>query len=350
MVQIDFLKKLQYYRLTDNIEVLQAYGNAYDGLSYVSYRLTSNLRNKVDLNSDNSKMKRLIPAMPHIYGPYLDQEHVNVSFTTIETTCLPKQWVFDLNKYYQACIVPHLNIKKIFIQSGVKIPIFTVHQGYTRLPQLNKQQYNTLPFVIGFLGVPQARKNVFKLFKACQALIQSGEIPKLKLSIHVATYYDELDTAWFKPLKDSGFVIYSEGTKTEKELSEWYSSLSAYCFPSSGEGWSFTPRESLYLGIPTIISTITVHKQLIQSGYCYGIPNRGWEPAIYDHYSNGNRGKITYGKWNTIQTEDIQQSILEVYKNYDTWQKKAKEGSTWISKKWKNENSLNRIKAVLNKL
>ncbi|MEZ4548823.1 MAG: hypothetical protein R3B51_14430 [Thermodesulfobacteriota bacterium] len=65
------------------------------------------------------------------------------------------------------------------------------------------------------------------------------------------------------------------GDVDEDGTSEWYAGLSCYVFPSSGEGWSFTPRESLYLGIPTLITDIPVHDELVRSGYYKRLFRRG---------------------------------------------------------------------------
>ena len=287
-------------------------------------------------------------AMPYIYGAMLDKKNTNICYTTFETSQLPQGWVDSLSNNYQACIVPHTAIKKVFVQSGISIPIFVVHQGYTRLPRLPHLFEKS--FTIGFLGVPQARKNLHKLFGACKDLIHNGQIPELKLTIHVATYYDELDHGWFEEMKQADFVTYSEGKKNERELGEWYAKLSAYCFPSSGEGWSFTPRESLYLGIPTILSDIPVHRELINSGYCQPIANQGLEAAVYDHYENGKRRKITYGQWHCIQKKDIQSAIFDVYQNYSLWKERAQLATQWIAQQWKNEDCLSKVKKVVNQL
>nr|VFJ57234.1 MAG: hypothetical protein BECKDK2373B_GA0170837_106424 [Candidatus Kentron sp. DK] len=116
--------------------------------------------------------------------------------------------------------------------------------------------------------------------------------------------------------------------------------------------WAFPqqnhPKSDRLLGVPTILSDIPVHKELIHSGYCQPISHRGLEPALYDHYENGTRGKIAYGKWHSIETADIRQSILDVYRHYPDFLAKATEGSRWIAGKWKNGDSLRRVEAIMN--
>nr|VFJ58516.1 MAG: Glycosyl transferases group 1 [Candidatus Kentron sp. DK] len=340
--------ELNYIRLSEDTYILQTYKGQYDGLSYVSSRLAEGCSYGQEKPAPGARKKVLVPGIPHMYVDRLDANDINICYTTFETDHLPQSWTEPLNRHYQGCIVPHPAVKKVFAGSGVTIPIFVAHQGYTRLPQ-SSAGHRSLErtFTIGFLGVPQARKNLHKLFDACRSLVREALIPELKLAVHAATYYDELDPARFDTMKKADFVLYSEGKKTEQELAAWYANLSAYCFPSSGEGWSFTPRESLYLGVPTILSDIPVHRELIRSGYCQPVPHRGREPALYDHYENGKRGKAAYGKWHSIETADIRQSILDVYRHYPAFLAKAAEGSRWIARKWKNEDSLRRVGAIM---
>jgi glycosyltransferase involved in cell wall biosynthesis len=46
-------------------------------------------------------------------------------------------------------------------------------------------------FVFGFIGVPVLRKNLHKLFDACEQL--RDEIPSLRLAVHVSKFYEWLD-------------------------------------------------------------------------------------------------------------------------------------------------------------
>jgi glycosyltransferase involved in cell wall biosynthesis len=132
-------------------------------------------------------------------------------------------------------------------------------------------------------------------------------------------------------MENSPFVEWTWGAMTEEWTAEWYGELSCYVFPSSGEGWSFTPRESLYLGIPTILTDIPVHRELVESGYCGVIPVSGREDAVYD----GN----TYGQWDRVSVQDIEDALWDVYRNYGSYLIRAMQGASWIENKWTNEDS-----------
>jgi len=124
-------------------------------------------------------------------------------------------------------------------------------------------------------------------------------------------------------------VVWTNGKYDNNQLSDWYNSLSCYIFPSSGEGWSCTPRESIYLGIPTIISDIPLHRDLSETGFYKVIPGAGKEPANF----NGD----IHGNWTKIETSDIRNAVLEVYSAYQYYKDQAQKGSKWIEDKWLNK-------------
>lgn len=132
-------------------------------------------------------------------------------------------------------------------------------------------------------------------------------------------------------MENSPFVEWTWGRMSEEWTAEWYGRLSCYVFPSSGEGWSFTPRESMYLGVPTVLTDIPVHREIIESGYCRAIPVCGKEDANYE----GN----TYGQWDRVSLNDIEDAVWDVYRNYGSYLIRALQGSRWIENKWTNEGS-----------
>jgi len=318
----------------DEIYVLLTYAHKpSDGLSYVHDR-TSAIGEIVEDTKSLSGRKVLVSALPHLYIDRISSRNTNVAHTTFETTELPRFWVECINKRYHYCVVPHDYVKTVFENSGVEIPVNVIQQGFTRLNRLCARTSADDIFRIGFLGDPFPRKNLFKLYQACVNLLP--QIPGLRLTVHVP---DLRRLGYFTPelavIKFSPFVDWTEGALSENELSKWYSELSCYVFPSSGEGWSFTPRESLYLGVPTLISDIPVHRELVDSGFYGVIPVREKEDSDCN-------GKV-YGKWDRVSVEDIEKAILDLYKSYGMSLIKAIEGGKWIENKWTNESSQQRV-------
>lgn len=332
--------KINKITIPGDIYILETYRDKqYDGLTSVFQR-TCKTGILMEDTRDLQNAKVLVSGIPFLYVDKISPSNTNIIYTTFETDRIPAFWVETINSYYDYCIVPHPYIKTVFENSGVRIPVKAIHQGFTRYKRMNRNININDEFRIGFLGVPVERKNLLKLFQACLTLRE--KIPELKLHIHAAQLYDWMDVAAVESIKFSSMVKWTDGRLSENEIAQWYNNLSCYVFPSSGEGWSFTPRESLYLGIPTIISDIPVHDELVESRFYKVISPRGQEDAII--------GGHIYGKWNRVEVADIKNAIYEVYENYNYFQEKAVEGSRWIEDKWTNEETEQWILKYLNSI
>ncbi len=190
---------------------------------------------------------------------------------------------------------------------------------------------------MGFLGVPVARKNLDGLYRACQAL--RPRWPDLKLVVHVAAWYDWLDRRQWDAMRADPLVEWSEGRMDNEALAAWYRGLTCYAYPSRAEGWSFTPRESLFLGVPTIASDIAVHGDLTASGHCHVVPNRGTETARFEHGD--------FGDWERIDVDDIA-IVLEQVLSYPTAaQRRAQAGADWIEQRWLDSEAQHQLACVV---
>lgn len=315
--------------------ILETYSSkelAYDGLSGV-FKTVTPIGTVVADSRTLSGKTVLVCGIAPLYEHKISLQNTNVIITTFESDLLPEHWVAAINRY-KHCIVPHPAIEKMFISSGVNIPTTVIHNGYQRYNKKQVKKEADGCFRVGFLGIPVNRKNLNKLYEACK-LLQQTLIPELKLHIHVATFYDWLPPGPFEKMKEDEIVCWTTGKYSIAETSEWYHQLDCYIFPSSGEGWSYTPRESMYLGIPTIITDIPVHDELVQSGFYSVIPPSGQIAADF----NG----AVFGNWENIEVEEIKKAILDVYQRKDHYQHLAERGAAWITCQWENEDIGNRI-------
>ena len=121
-------------------------------------------------------------------------------------------------------------------------------------------------------------------------------------------------------IPESDHIIVSYGYKTEYQLAEWYASLDCYIFPSSGEGWSFTPRESLSFQIPTIISNCIVHQELVPFCKVIDLP---------------------------VTIDDIKKAIIAVYENLEEYKLMAINGQEYIKINNNSDNTIHSINSLL---
>jgi glycosyltransferase involved in cell wall biosynthesis len=231
--------------------------------------------------------------------------------------------VRSLNRAYHHVVVPHDRVGEVFRDSGVAIPISVVSQSFRRLPKVDAPPRGPVQR-IGFLGVPVARKNLEGLYRACQRL--KPRWPGLKLAVHASTWYDWLDRGAWRAVRADPMVDWTEGALDDAGLASWFASLSCYAYPSRAEGWSFTPRESLYLGLPTLVSDIPIHRELAESGFCHVVRSRGVQPAQYES------GR--FGDWDEIDPDDIAATLEEILSDPIAADRRATAGARWIETQW----------------
>jgi len=313
----------------DNIIILETYPSnegPYDGLSGF-FDEVKDLGVIMDDTSNIAGAKVLVMGVAPLYANKISELNTNIVFTTFESDEIPQHWVSAINNY-DYCIVPHKEIVTVFERSGVTIPVSVIHQGYSRFARTAIRDRPVKEFNVGFLGIPVNRKNLMKLYTACK-ILQQESIPDIRLHVHVSFFYDWLDESPFLQLKNDDMVVWTCGKYDASQISAWYHRLSCYVFPSSGEGWSYTPRESLYLGIPTIITDIPVHRELTDSGFCKVINTSGREAADF-------HGSF-HGTWARIEVHEIREAISDVYNRYDFFSRQAQQGSVWMEDKWLNQ-------------
>jgi len=301
------------------IYILDTYGDykIEDGLSSVYHKI----KEAGEIRTDTKDLRDafvLVAGICHVYLDKISSRNINVCYTTFEHFPLPRYWVRVLNSYYSIIIVPHKAIKEIFLNSGVKKPIFVVGQGFTKYKKLNcnKSNYN-----LGFLGVPVKRKNLDKIISALYNLHADYLLNDIILKIHISKSYEWIKDDSTNQLEHKLFIDYTKGIKDYNDISAWFSEISCYVFPSDGEGWSFTPRESLYLGIPTIISNIPVHEDL--RAYC----------EVIDL---------------PITPQKISESVVKVYQHYEHFKALALNGSVWLEKECNNDQIIMEITTIIN--
>jgi hypothetical protein len=75
-----------------------------------------------------------------------------------------------------------------------------------------------------------------------------------------------------------GFT-FTERDFSPAELEAWWQGLDAYALTSFGEGLSLTPREAAMRALPSVLSEIEAHQELINHGWAIGVSHRDEEIA-----------------------------------------------------------------------
>ena len=255
------------------------------------------------------------------------KSEIKIAYSMFESDAIPKFWTRILNDHYDLVCVPDEYLVEVYKSSGVKIPIFVLPLGIWLEPFINSERIirPRKPFTFGISAGFYERKNHLKVLVAFKN--EFGNNPEFKLKLH----------GRFGPIKSK---IESEVSRlklnnveliskpfSQQEYLEWFRSIDCYVYPSMGEGFSITPREALSLGIPTIISSNSVHKTICNSGFVKSIPARKKVPAIYELFG----GQV--GNCFDIDLVDLQKAMVDISKPeaYLDWIEAVKSAKNWTN-------------------
>ncbi|MDR3646459.1 MAG: glycosyltransferase [Candidatus Babeliales bacterium] len=246
---------------------------------------------------------------------------IKIAYSMLESSRIPQVWVNILNKL-DAVVVPDHFLVDVYEKSGVTVPVFVLPLGMYMgdFYKKNKPKKINQNFIFGCSAGDWDRKNLDLVVDAfCQAF---GKSSKVYLRIH-SRFLDNKIKSKLKKINYKNIELIEEGLIQNKYI-EFLSSLDCYVLLSKGEGFSITPRESLALGIPCIISNNTAHKTICDSGFVLGVKSQIEEPAF------NNLFKQFCGYQYNCQLSDAVAALKEVYNNYQFYWAKAQKGKNWV--------------------
>jgi glycosyltransferase involved in cell wall biosynthesis len=250
---------------------------------------------------------------------------IKIAYTMLESSAIPTLWVNILNEYYDMVVVPDENLVKVYKKSGVKKPIFVLPLGIMIeefLEQPIKENKNDV-FTFGMTSGFWLRKNQIKLINAFAKKYKNNSNFKLKIHGRFGSSANEVKKVF--DTHNFNNAELSTGRLPMKQYLDWFKSLDCYVFPSQGEGFSITPRESLALGIPAIVSNNTVHKTIINSGNVVSLKANNKVPARYEVFNNKQ-----FGYFYDCSEDDLIDRMEYVVNNYETCLEQAKNGRKWV--------------------
>jgi glycosyltransferase involved in cell wall biosynthesis len=267
---------------------------------------------------------------------YMPQEcSIKIAYSMIEGTRISSLWVSLLNEKFDAVVVPDKSLIDAYAESGVKIPIFELPHG-VHLEKFHAEpehKKSSETFVFGSSGTLHPRKNQLTLIEAFSR--EFGNNPSVKLRLHGRNSLKSYRKKIHKKIQKMNLtnVELIESALSADEYLSFMTSLDCYVLLSRGEGFSVTPRESLALGIPTIITNNTAHKTLCASGFVYAVPSEIRKQLFSSKLDNRDPIGVDF----LCSVADAQKSLRDVYDNYEPHKDIALAGREWVRKyEWKN--------------
>ncbi len=250
---------------------------------------------------------------------------IKIAYTMFESDAIPKLWINILNTYYDMAVVPDPYLVNVYKNSGVKIPIFVVPLGIiieNLLERPIKTKVND-PFVFGMSAGFWSRKGHIDVLKAFAKSFGNNSKFKLRLHGRFGPYRAEVEKAVIQSNLNNVELLISPLSPIDYD--DFMDSIDCYVFPSMGEGFSITPRETLALGKPCILSNNTCHKTICNSGFVVPLQSNIRIPAIYEVFGNQ-----TIGSYFKSNIEDLSKLMEDVYNNYNVFLEKASGGREWV--------------------
>lgn len=254
---------------------------------------------------------------------YVPESLIKIAYSMIEGSAIPREWVDILNKRFDAVAVPDIFCKDVYVQSGVKIPIFVIPCGMCsdELFQRPLKAKPNVPFTFGVSAEFVDRKNCTMLIEAFAREFGSDERVRLRLQGRGGVYAATLKTLITRYKLTNVEII--EKVLTRKEYGDFLASLDCYVLLSKGEGFSLTPREAMALGIPCIITNNSAQKTICATGLVKAVPALIQEQPYYTCFNK------CIGYYLNCKVEDAQKAMREVHQCYDVYLKKASTARKW---------------------
>lgn len=252
------------------------------------------------------------------------KSEIKMAYSMFESDAIPDLWVKILNSHYDMVVVPDPYLVSVYKNSGVKIPIFVVPLGImveNLLAKPTKTKANEV-FTFGLSAGFWKRKNHIKVLEAFGK--KFGNDPNFKLKLHgrFGSYRETVTKAVADANLSNVELISAPLSPTEYD--NFMEQIDCYVFPSMGEGFSITPRETMALGKPCIVSNNSCHKTICDSGFVIPLRSEQKVPAYYEVFGKN------IGNNFDCDTQELIDTMSNVVDNYDTYLARAQGGREWV--------------------
>ena len=253
---------------------------------------------------------------------------IKIAFSMLESSKIPKEWVFILNEKFDAVCVPDDFLISVYKNSGVEIPIFVLPCAIDldKFFKKNKNEKNK-DFIFGMIAACWPHKNFDCVIEAFHREFQDELNVKLVLQARGGKEEYSQNIKRLLETINSKKITFIDYYLEEKELINLMARFDCYVLLSGGEGYSITPREALALGIPCILSDNTAHKTLCRTGFVYPVETPITQKPI--HY-NFFFGEQDCGDQHVCSIDAARKAMRQIYNNYDYYKKNAENSKDWL--------------------
>ena len=274
----------------------------------------------------------IIESTPYDFD-IIDTE-IKICNTMGETDRLGKDWVNKINRM-DYVLVPNSFQRNMFIESGVKKPVFVIPHGTEteKFPYYERPQRKDFTFLIA--GYLNDRKGVFDVIRAFVSEFEENEPVKLILKSSNPSF------GYYSNFTDSRITTINRLIDPQG-LNELYQIADCFVFPSKAEGIGQPPREAMATGLPVIVGNYSGLEEIALPEISY--------PLQVDHLEEGiNPQNIEQpGNWAIYDIQELMYQMRYVYEHQQEARQKGKVAAKWIRDNFSWESAADEMIAFLN--
>jgi glycosyltransferase involved in cell wall biosynthesis len=247
----------------------------------------------------------------NIFSSKKEKDQIRICYSMLESTRIPDEWVNIINNYFDVACVPDPFLEKVYKDSGVTTPVFTLPLGLNLKPFLNEPIKKTYHDVFRFacMGSVDDRKNQRKLILAFDKAFKDN--PEVELVIHARRADEDYEKAIKGLIEDlnNNSISYQQDCLDNSDYREFFKTLDMLVNVSKGEGFSIQPREAMALGIPVLLSNNTAQCSIVKSAFVQSLETRIEKPCLYKNL-NG-----IYGHNFDFEIDELVEALKAAYDN-----------------------------------
>ena len=324
-------KEEKFFNFMGDVETISGFGGcSYNLLKYSIPEYQISLVGRVmsvrdyDIGSARSRPVNQAGAMVWHDQPRDQWLHTpfqkNICIIPWETTVIPHSWIGKINGFDALFTTCKENIEA-FRNSGVKIPIELIHWGVEPKAFYPLERNPNRPFTFGTMGVLTERKGTDLLLAAFKE-----EFPRENVRLLCKTS----SPIWPFPFNDDRIKLMT-GQMTQPELmTEFFSEVDCFVFPTRGEGFGLTPLEAMATGIPAIVTGWSGPME-------YMTPEVGWTIDSTLARATPFTDNVYHeecGNWAEPSKEHLKSLMRYAYEHQEEVKKKGEAAAKYVQEQW----------------
>ena len=187
-------------------------------------------------------------------------------------------------------------------------------------------------------GVLTARKSPLEVIDCFQKAFPIDNYPRVRLAFKTRNHILGWDTGQIPNIEDPRVTVVPDGRWSRERMFQFLEEADCEVFPSKGEGFGMPVRESIAMGVPTILSCNTGHADIIDDRYMWPINDVRVESSPLG------------GEWCIPDMEAVIEAMQWVYKYREEAYKRAQAGAVWFAQKWHGQSVHDKFMAAIDQM